>query len=116
MQPPLRGARGNVGGGAGGATRHTGPDGRPTAHSLCRPLRDLNLRGVKVTSSTTTASSAAATVAGLPDESSGSNCCNGRLGLVAAASQRQGKRPSQEDRTTVAADLAVALTGKVRGL
>lgn len=65
-------------------------------------MRDLNLRGVKVTSGTTGAS-----------ESTESNCCNGRLGLVAAASQRQGKRPSQEDRTTVAADLAVALTEKV---
>lgn len=62
----------------------------------------MNLRGVKVTSGATEAS-----------DSTGSNCCNGRLGLVAAASQRQGKRPSQEDRTTVAADLAVALTEQV---
>eukprot|EP00903_Cladosiphon_okamuranus_P018574 g17097.t1 len=109
-QPPVRGGRGNTGGSAGGATRHNVPDGRPPAHSVCRPLRDLDLRGVRVTSR---ASSAGATTKGLSGESSGNNCYNGRLGLVAAASQRQGKRPSQEDRTTVAADLAVALTGKV---
>ena len=36
-----------------------------------------------------------------------------RLGLVAAASQRQGKRPTQEDRVRMAPDLALALMGKV---
>lgn len=35
-------------------------------------------------------------------------------GLVAADSQRQGKRPTQEDRTLMAPNLAAILTGKVR--
>ena len=40
--------------------------------------------------------------------------CNSALGLVTAASQRQGKRQSQEDRTIVEVDLMAALMGKVK--
>lgn len=123
-QPPCRG-----GGRGGGALRHTGPrgagggsgggDGRSPVHPGSRPLRDLSLRGLKVTSSTASSSSNYS-LSPSSGESSGaaagaarSNYCNGRLGLVAAASQLQGKRASQEDRVTVAADLVTALAGKV---
>lgn len=65
------------------------------------PLKDLSLKDVIVTSSP------AARVWG---------ACNEQLGLIAAASQSQGRRPSQEDRITVAPSLAHALAaeGKVR--
>lgn len=37
-----------------------------------------------------------------------------RLGLVVAVSQRQGNRPSQEDRLRIATDLAGAVADEVR--
>lgn len=138
-QPPSRAGRGHVG---GGASRHTGvggpsgssfgngSGGRSPVHSNSRPLRDLSLRGLRVTS---TAAAVNADPASPPPSSSSLSppprpsslslsegeepspaCCNnGRLGLVVAASQRQGKRPSQEDRAMVAPDLVAALAGKV---
>lgn len=132
-QPPFREGRGHV---VGGASRHTGvgdrsgsgsgndTGGRSHAHSNSRPLRDLSLRGVRVTSDAaaiTSASSSQSSSSSPPSSPlllSGGKplpvCCNNsRLGLVAASSQRQGKRSSQEDRTTVAADLVEALAGKV---
>lgn len=121
FQPPYRGGRG------GGALRHTGPggaggdggDGRSPAHPGSRPLRDLSLRGLKVTSGTASSSfnslpPSSGESSGAAAGAAGRYCYNGRLGLVAAASQLQGKRASQEDRVTVAADLVAALSGKVR--
>ncbi|CAM9521527.1 unnamed protein product, partial [Sphacelaria rigidula] len=71
------------------------------------PLPDCSLQGVSVVWSPPSSSSSSASASSLPGGS------NARLGLVAAASQRQGKRPSQEDRLQSAAELAAALMGKV---
>ncbi|CAM9887137.1 unnamed protein product, partial [Ectocarpus sp. 8 AP-2014] len=105
-QPPYGGGRGG-----GAASRRTGPGGTGsggdgdgddrsrTPYGSVRPLRDLSLRGVKVRSS---ARGPAATGSPPPSQAPGESRCNPRLGLVAAVSQRQGKRASQEDRATVA--------------
>ncbi|CAM9402078.1 unnamed protein product [Ectocarpus fasciculatus] len=110
-QPPCRGGRG--GGVASrctgtGSTGSGGGDRSRTLSGSVRPLRDLSLRGVKVRSSARGGASA-----GAPSQVPGESSCNPWLGLVAAASQRQGKRASQEDRVVVAADLATAVAGKV---
>ncbi|CAM9644716.1 unnamed protein product, partial [Scytosiphon promiscuus] len=119
-QPPSRLGRGG-GNSDTGSPRHAGnnPAGGGNSggrsSSNCRPIRDLCLRGMRVTSTPPnsllpSSSSPAAAVSSAPGHF---NCINRRLGLVAAASQRQGKRASQEDRVTVAANLAEALVGKV---
>lgn len=66
---------------------------KSSSGGVSRPLRDLSLQGVAVASS--------------------SELCNSRLGLVAAVSQRQGSRGSQEDRAIILPDVSLALVGKV---
>ncbi|CAN0422573.1 unnamed protein product [Ascophyllum nodosum] len=84
-------------GGRGNTTTHKSCDSY-LGGSLPRnvPLKDLSLRDLNVRTTSTEG-----------------GACNMRLGLVAAASQRQGKRPTQEDRVRMAPDLALALMSKV---
>lgn len=113
-QPPSR-----LGHGGGdnntASSRHAangGGNGSARSFSNPRPLKDLSLRGMRV-SSTAPKSPPPPHSSSFSGSAGRWNHVNSRLGLVAAASQRQGKRASQEDRTAVAADLAEALAGKV---